>query len=135
MNKNKTIFEKLLTLQKNAYAPYSKYSVAAISIDDAGVQYQGVNVENASFGLTSCAERNSIFNAISCGSSKIKEIHLICASKKSFGVPCGACRQVMAEFMSDDGSIYIYNNEGESKLVNVADLLPLTFRKEYFDKE
>lgn len=129
------MFQKLLELQKKAYAPYSKYKVSAIAVDSNGIEYFGVNVENASYGLTSCAERNSIFNAVSKGQTKIKELHLLCSDKKSFGVPCGACRQVMAEFMSDGSYIFIYNILGEIQKIKIEEMLPYTFRNHFFNKE
>ena len=130
------IFNNLLNIVKNSHSVYSNYSVASIAIDENNLQYPGVNVENASYGLTICAERNAIARAITDGSKKIKEIHILCTKHtKTFGTPCGACRQVFAEFMENNGKIIIYNNIGEKKIFTVDELLPLTFRQEYFNKE
>lgn len=128
-------FKELKELQKKSYCPYSCYKVAAIAIDENGNAYSGVNIENASYGVGTCAERVAISNAIVNGAKKIKEIHLICNDSENFGTPCGACRQFMAEFMSDNDKIIIYNNNGLSKTFIFSELLPECFRKSYFDKE
>jgi cytidine deaminase len=80
-----------------AYAPYSRFPVAAAVIDDRGRVFTGVNVENASYGLTICAERVAVFSAIAAGAHRI--LALAVTSKNTTSVPpCGACRQVLAEF-------------------------------------
>ncbi|MGL4950358.1 MAG: cytidine deaminase [Mycoplasma sp.] len=113
-----------------SYAPYSNYPVACILIDDSNKQYYGVNVENVSYGLTICAERNAITTACTNGSYKFKEIHIICGKdSKDFGVPCGACRQVITEFMDDESKVIIWNNIGQTKEYKVSDLMPNSFRK------
>lgn len=128
-------FEKLIEIQKKAYALYSNYKVAAIVVNDKKELFFGVNVENASYGLSMCAERNAISSAVLNASTKIIEVHILCSNLKSFGTPCGACRQVIAEFMDDDGKIIIYNNEGKTIEYKFSEILPLTFRKTYFNKE
>lgn len=128
-------FKELKELQKKSYCPYSLYKVAAIAIDECKNKYYGVNVENASYGVGICAERVAISNAIVNGAKEIKEIHLICNESTAFGTPCGACRQFMAEFMSDNSKIIIYNNNGDTKTFLFNELLPECFRKSYFDKE
>ena len=130
-----TYFNRLLELQKNAYANYSNYKVACILIDENSNCYEGVNVENASFGLTICAERSAIACAVSKGCRKIIEAHIICSNKKTFGVPCGMCRQTLAEFMDNDARIILYNINGETKQYLLKDLLPECFRNDYFLKE
>ncbi len=93
-------------------------------------------MENATYGLTVCAERNAIANAVTNGSKKFKELHIICGdNKKSFGTPCGACRQVIAEFCKADMPIVIWNCEGKSKELTLGDLLPYSFDNEFFGKE
>jgi len=79
---------------RNSYAPYSKYNVASVVRTDNNNVYWGVNIENASYGLTICAERVAIFNAISYGEKKVKEI-LIAVNSKEPAIPCGACLQVL----------------------------------------
>ncbi len=88
----------------NSYSPYSKFKVGAAVLGESGKIYKGTNIENASFGVTICAERCAIFNAIAAGEKAIKAI-VIVFKQKGLGplsTPCGACRQVMAEFGSQD---------------------------------
>lgn len=132
----KSIYEKLLALQKNSYCVYSNYPVASIVIASDDKQYEGVNVENSAFGLTVCAERNAIGSAIANGNKKIKTVHLICGKdKKTFGIPCGACCQVISEFIEEDGKIYLWNSEGKYQEYTIKDFMPKIFSKEFFDKE
>ena len=87
---------------KNSYSPYSKYRVGAAVIGESGKIYTGTNVENASYGLTVCAERIAIFTAVAVGEKKFKAIAIAAAG----GEPCGACRQVMAEFTGPNTPVY-----------------------------
>jgi cytidine deaminase len=104
-NKNSGSRAKLIeaakNAQKNAYCPYSRYPVGAAVMMDSGRIFTGCNVENASFGLTVCAERVAIFKAVSHGEKKIKAL---CVAAKS-AKPCGACRQVIIEFAPKDAEI------------------------------
>ncbi len=130
------VFEKLIKLQNNSYCAYSDYPVAAVLIDSDDKEFYGVNIENASYGLTICAERNAIGNAITNGSKYFKEIHIICGrNKKTFGVPCGACRQVLVEFCKKDMPVIVWNCEGKSKRYTVEELIPYSFDNEFFGKE
>lgn len=125
-----TFFNQLKQLQKKAYAPYSHYKVAAIAIV-GDKQYEGVNIENAAYGIGTCAERTAIANAIVAGEKKIDNLHILCDSGKKFGSPCGACRQFMAEFMHDNAKIFLYNNQGDITEYYLKSLLPSAFRKTY----
>src|SRR3989339_1165188 len=87
--------------QKMAYCPYSRYPVGAAVLTESGRIYSGCNIENASLGLTCCAERTAIFNAVIHGEKKIKSICLVARSAK----PCGACRQVITEFALKDSEL------------------------------
>ena len=112
---------------KCAYAPYSKFRVGAAVLADDRV-FTGCNVENASYGLTICAERNAIFHAVAAGARRIDALALVCLDVTPDGpaklrMPCGACRQVMAEFGADDLPIEI-DGVGAFRL---ADLLPSAF--------
>lgn len=91
--------------QKTAYCPYSRYPVGAAVLAESGKIYAGCNVENASLGLTCCAERTAIFNAISHGEKKIRSVCIVARSAK----PCGACRQVMMEFALKDAELITVN--------------------------
>ena len=127
-----TIINKLLALQNQSYSIYSKYTVSCILIDDKNNEYSGVNVENASYGLTMCAERVAIGNAITNGSKKIKEIHILCGNEKdNFSVPCGACRQVISEFSDEHSVVVMWNSNGEKKEISISELLPYAFDKNY----
>ncbi len=123
------VFNQLKTLQNNCYAPYSKYKVAVIVIDNDGNQYQGVNVENAAYPVGVCAEKIAIGNALAHGAKAIKELHLICGTTPDFGSPCGSCRQFISEFMDKKAPVFIYNINGEVKEFTVEQLLPYGFEK------
>ena len=117
-------FEKLIKLQENAYAPYSKYHVAAIVMAD-GKEYVGVNVENAAYPLTVCAERNAIAMMVVDGKTKFDEVYLLAGNNESFSTPCGGCRQVLYEFArSKKTPIHILNCNGEVQSYTIDELLP-----------
>lgn len=123
-----TLIEKAKAAQKNSYSPYSKFKVGAAVIGNSGAIYSGCNVENASYGLTLCAERVAIFNAISNGESSITEVAVTCIGNDtddspSTLMPCGSCRQVMSEFCIPTTKIHI-DGIGETIL---QDLLPNPF--------
>ena len=111
-----------------AYCPYSNFHVGAAVLAD-GVIYPGCNVENASYGLTICAERNAIFAAVAAGARRIEALALACVdataeAPASLRMPCGACRQVIAEFASPAMPVWV---EGVGEMT-MDDLLPNAFR-------
>lgn len=113
---------------KNAYAPYSGYSVGAAFRAEEGGVFVGANVENASYGLTICAERAALFASVSAG-QKTFVMGAIVASGPSMPVPCGACRQVMAEFCSPEMPLYVAL-EGQlasAQVFTLGQLLPHSF--------
>ena len=112
--------------KSKAYAPYSDFHVGAALVSEAGNLYSGCNVENTSYGLTNCAERTAIFKMVSEGENRIKKI-LVIGDTEEFLPPCGACRQVIAEFSKPDTVVYMSNKHGEIKEATVADLIPFTF--------
>ena len=121
--------EKLFLLAKDhladAYSPYSHFHVASALVTDAGEIFTGVNIENSSFGLTNCAERTAIFSWVNAGRpGKIKCLLIIGNTDRPIS-PCGACRQVMAEFRIP--RIYLTNIQGQYRSATVADLLPDDF--------
>lgn len=122
---NKELFAFAKEVAQKAYAPYSHFRVGAALLTDTGNIYQGCNVENASYGLSMCAERNAIFNMVSNGDNKIVEIAIYVDSDKIFP-PCGACRQVLAEF-GQDIAIY-YGNDDKIVETSLKEILPHTFR-------
>jgi|SRR5690554_795662 cytidine deaminase len=111
-----------------AYVPYSKFKVGAAIVLNDGTIIHGANIENSSFGLTSCAERNALFSLISQGydPKEIKEITIIGGSKGPIS-PCGACRQVMSELVPKNTKIYLANLEDEIYETSVSELLPFGF--------
>jgi cytidine deaminase len=121
-------YEKLIAAaieaRKWAYVPYSHYAVGAAVLTDSGRTYDGINVENAAFPTTVCAERVAIFKAVSEGERKFEAIAVV---TENAGSPCGSCRQVLAEFGLDT-LVLIADTEGKLKFaVKVADLLPEAF--------
>jgi len=113
-------------IKKNSYSPYSKFRVGAAVLMKSGKTYQGVNIENASFGATVCAERTAIFKAVSEGERKIEAV-AITSDSDELTFPCGICRQVIAEFGDENTRIICANNRGEFKVFKLAELLPNAF--------
>lgn len=112
----------------NAYAPYSVYRVGAAVFDEQGRIHAGVNVENVSFGLTVCAERNAAAALVAAGGKRITAVAVV---TKDGGTPCGACRQVLAEFAPDPAEVWVIG-QGETSewQLTLAELLPSGFRSE-----
>ena len=119
-----------LKAQKNAYAPYSGFHVGAALLTADGEVFLGANVENASFGLTNCAERSALFSAVSNGKRELEAIAIVGGkggTVTDFCPPCGACRQALAEF-SKDGKLKVILFDGEQeKELTLASLLPENF--------
>ncbi len=114
----------------NAYAPYSGYKVAAAVRTSSGRIYTGTNVENASYGLSMCAERVAIFSAVASGERKVTEV-LVLVERGPPATPCGACLQVISEFGDDSTRIYSVSLETrESNTWTLRELLPHRFTKE-----
>ena len=109
IEERKKLIKLAIKAMKNAYVPYSKYPVGAALLTKSGKIYTGVNIENAAFPVTICAERTAIFKAVSEGD---KDLEAIAVVTKNGGSPCGSCRQVMAEF-NPELKIYIANEKGE----------------------
>ncbi|MCI0471896.1 MAG: cytidine deaminase [Candidatus Aminicenantes bacterium] len=123
-------FEKLLKaaqqIKEKAYAPYSHFHVGAALLTPSGKIYTGCNVENTSYGLTICAERNAIFQMVNDGEHEISEL-LVIGDTDEFLPPCGACRQVIAEFAAKDTIIYMCNRNGQFKQSTVSEIIPFSF--------
>jgi cytidine deaminase len=113
--------------RSHAYAPYSNYQVGAAVLGDNGKIYGGANVENASYGLAICAERNAISAAILDGAKKLVAAAVVTASSPPVA-PCGMCRQTLAEF-ADDLPITLVNERGEQSETTLRELLPHAFRR------
>lgn len=123
--------EELLKLLKNSYSPYSHFEVAAIVEMKDGKIFKGVNVENASYGATICAERSAILSAISAGYKRydFEKLYVMCNNKK-IGMPCFACRAVISELMEPDKLVIAMNPDGEEEIHTVRELCPYPFGDE-----
>lgn len=117
---------------KNTYSPYSKFPVGASLITKNNQIFIGCNVENASYGLTNCAERTCLFSAYANGVKKEDILALVIYSPASeFVYPCGACRQVMVELLDMDCKVYLVHGECEDlKETTVKELMPFSFSSE-----
>ncbi|MFD2729320.1 cytidine deaminase [Enterococcus camelliae] len=112
-----------------AYVPYSHFPVGACLVTKDGKLYQGLNIENASYGLSNCAERTAIFKAVSEGERSFE--HLVIAGHTPKPIsPCGACRQVISEFCEADMPVTLVGENGVTKEMTVEDLLPYFFKEE-----
>lgn len=120
------LIELVVDNSKYAYVPYSHFPVSAILVTKSGQLYSGVNIENASFGLTNCAERTAIFKAISEGIRDFSEIIIYGETEKPIS-PCGACRQVMAEFFDKDLKVTLVAKDKSTVVMTVGELLPYSF--------
>ena len=114
-----------LEARKNAHAPYSKFQVGAALEDEHGRIYTGCNVENATYGLTICAERVAVFKAISEGARKFTRI-AVAADTDVLTPPCGACRQILWEFCGDV-ELTLVNLAGKTETFRMKDLFPRPF--------
>lgn len=123
--------EKLIKLLDNSYSPYSKFQVSAIVVMKDGKEFNGVNVENASYGAGICAERSAIVSAISAGYKKhdFKEMYVMCNSDK-IGTSCFICRQVIEEFFEPDCIVTAMIPSGEKLSLTVRELCPYPFNEE-----
>ena len=122
------LIETAIQAQKRAYCPYSRYSVGAAVLTETGRVFAGCNVENASYGLSMCAERVAVFHAVTSGHDAIEAVCVVGTAAK----PCGACRQVMFEFSDKDTQLYLVdlNPSNGRRSVNrttVFKMLPMAF--------
>lgn len=120
-----TLEEAACAARERAYAPYSHFTVGAAVLGGSGAVYSGVNVENASYGLTICAERSAISSAVLAGE---RDIRAVAVCTENGVTPCGACRQVIREFAADC-PIYVLDANGNRRQTSLAALLPQSFGK------
>jgi len=118
------LIQAAIETRKQSYSPYSNFAVGAAVLSNDGYIYGGCNIENASYGLTNCAERTAIFNAVSDGKRNISAIAVVADTDRPCS-PCGACRQVIGEFKIP--CIIMANLKGEYKKVTLEELLPFSF--------
>ena len=124
-----TLLAAALAARENAFAPYSKFRVGAAIEDSGGRIHTGCNVENATYGLTVCAERVAVFKAISEGVRKFRRV-AIAADTDRLTPPCGACRQILWEFCGDV-EIVLVNLRGTTETHRLKDLFPKPFDVSY----
>lgn len=124
------MLQKAIAVKQHAYAPYSKYKVGACVQSEDGELFVGCNVENASYGLTVCAEVNAIGAMIAAGKKRIKAL-VVVGTGKDLCTPCGRCRQFIREFMASDASIYLCADDKIADTTTIAELLPKSFGPEH----
>jgi len=118
------LIDRAIVAREKTYSPYSHFGVGAALLCEDGAIYEGCNIENASYGLTNCAERTAIFKAVSEGRTKFKSLAVV-ADTEGPCAPCGACRQVMGEF--NIPIIIMGNLKGDIEVVSTEALLPFSF--------
>ena len=127
----KELIREALSAMKRAYTPYSHFQVGAALLTKDGKIYQGCNIENAAYGPTNCAERTAFFRAVFEGERDFEAICVVGGKEgipTSYAAPCGVCRQVMAEFCSEDFEILLYDGM-QIKVYKLGELLPVSFTK------
>ncbi len=120
------LVEQAVKARKHAYVPYSGFKVGAAVQSKSGRIYTGCNIENASYGLSNCAERTAIFKAVSEGEDQFIAIAVVADTPGPVS-PCGACRQVMSEFGIE--KIILTNLRGEQQVLTIEEILPFSFAK------
>ena len=125
MGTTDSLVQAALAARERAHAPFSKFKVGAAVEDENGRVFTGCNVENATYGLTICAERVAVFKAISEGAGKIRRVAVV-ADTEVLTPPCGACRQILWEFCGDV-EVVLANLDGDRESVALAELLPRAF--------
>ena len=122
--------EKLIKLLENSYSPYSNFRVASIAVMKDGREFNGVNVENASYGASICAERSAILSAISAGYKPydFETLYVMCDNDK-IGMSCFMCRMVISEMFESDKKIVAMNPKGEEEVHTVAELCSCNLTK------
>ncbi len=128
-----SLIKEALLAREKAYIPYSNFAVGAALLCKSGKVYTGCNIECVSYSPTNCGERTAIFKAVSEGEREFSAIAVVAANKDfsaplpDFVSPCGVCRQVMAEFCSEDFKVILAKSEDEYEVYELKDLLPLSF--------
>lgn len=126
------LFLEAKKISGNSYSPYSKFPVGAAALFKSGKKYYGVNVENVSYGLTLCAERNALSSAVTEGEKSHLSAIAIYSPKQKMCIPCGACLQWIAEFCAENEDVIIIleDKEGRIKEFTLSDFLPHNFKFE-----
>ena len=130
-NTMEKLLQAALAAREKAYVPYSNFPIGAALLTKDGQIFTGCNIENASYGLTNCAERTAIFKAISEGHNDLKMIVVVADTARPIP-PCGACRQVIFEF-GEDITVVMGNLQGDSVEYQSRELLPAAFNRRDMD--
>src|SRR5579864_2458388 len=125
------LVEAALRVRENAHAPFSKFKVGAAIEDESGRVFTGCNVENATYGLTVCAERVAVFKAISEGARRFRRV-VVAADTEALTPPCGACRQILWEFCGDV-EVTLVNLHGKTEKFQMKDLFPRPFDASFLE--
>jgi cytidine deaminase len=132
MHDSDALLQAALEARRKAFAPYSKFLVGAAIEDADGRHYAGCNIENATYGLTMCAERVALFKAISEGVRSFKRI-AVAADTEELTPPCGSCRQLLWEFGGKDLEVLLVNLHGRVERLSMKDLFPRAFDASFLD--
>ena len=128
----KDLFKIAVDAMTYSYAPYSNYNVGAVLFTKNGNLYKGCNIENASYSATNCAERTALFSAIANGEKEFAAICIVGGKNgkiTDYAMPCGICRQALAEFCDADFKVYVGISEDDIKEFTLGELLPYSFDK------
>ena len=129
---NKELVKSAFDAMQKAYAPYSCYKVGAALLSKSGTVYSGCNVENAAYGPTNCAERTAFFKAVSEGECEFAKIAIVGGKDgvvTDLFMPCGVCRQVMAEFCDGDFEVIVARSTDDFSVFTLSELLTYGFSK------
>ena len=124
------LIKEAIKAKENAYAPYSNYKVGAAIVTNNGNIYTGCNIENSSYPIGVCAEKVALSKAISNGDNKAFEAIAIVSDGDDYPTPCGGCRQFLSEFVGSDFKVILAKSLEDYKIVDFAELLPLSFKLE-----
>lgn len=125
MSSKDSLIQEALRAREYAHAPFSHFKVGAALEDENGRVFTGCNVENATYGLTMCAERVAVFKAISEGAAKLKRV-VVVANTHVLTPPCGACRQILWEFCAD-AELILANTAGKQETMSIKEIFPRPF--------
>lgn len=120
------LLDRARGVRRNAYAPYSGFSVGAALLDEEGVVHTGVNVENVSYSLSTCAERSAVTRAVGNGARRVRAIAVAGPDDDIACMPCGSCRQILHEF-GVDLVVIVAASDGGPRMIPLSDLLPEAF--------
>ncbi len=132
---NQELVSRAIKARRLSYSPYSNFKVGSVVLCRDGKIYEGANIENSSYPLCMCGERNAIYHALMNGEAK-EDILAVAIVGDSIGVtaPCGACRQVISELLNEDSLVILGNVKGDMEVHQVKELLPFAFSKKDLGK-